>query len=410
MDASNTALGPVGASLQGEYLAPTAVRRWTTVASVMLACFVGQSFARFSFGLLLPAMKADLRISYGVAGWLGTINLAGYLIGTLSTSVASLRIPANRLLQLGALTATIGIVILATSTSTPALLVGMVLGGLGGAAAWVPAPSVTASVFPPDRRGIAMGITSAGIGTGIIISVLLTNLVRSRVSDQGEWRKIWWLEAFVGTIAVISTLTFLRPLNSGGAAPRLSALRSIPRWWAPTLAYVCFGFAYVLFATYVVAGLQAQSGFSSVEASFVFAAFGLGNMTGALGIGRLSDRIGRRHTMAASYILCGLMSALVIHGPKPLAYLFSCLFGIGMSGAVVSLAAHIGDHVSPHAFSAAFGAATAAFGVSQMIGPRVGGALIDRGWSFGPLFALGGIVWLIGAVLALCMPSSSHVE
>ena len=52
---------------------------------------MAQSFARFSFGLLLPAMKTDLRISYGLAGWLGTINLAGYLVGTILTSIVSMR-------------------------------------------------------------------------------------------------------------------------------------------------------------------------------------------------------------------------------------------------------------------------------------------------------------------------------
>ncbi len=404
-----SAANPTG-DAAAEFSHVTGFERWTTVASVMLACFVAQSFARFSFGLLLPAMKTDLRISYGLAGWLGTINLAGYLAGTVATSVASLRMTANRLVQIGAITSTVGIVILARSSSTPALLCGMVLGGLGGAAAWVPAPSVTASVFPPQRRGFAMGLTSAGIGAGIVVSVLITNAVRQVVDDQGEWRRVWWLEAAVGVVAVICALIFLRPIKTGGAAPKLSALRSIPRWWAPTLAYVCFGFAYVLFATYVVAGLQEQSGFSSVQATFVFAAFGLGNLSGALAVGRLSDRIGRRSTMAGSYALCAAMCTSVIHGPKPFAFVFAFLFGIGMAGSVVSLAAHIGDHVSPQAFSAAFGAATGAFGVSQMVGPRIGGALIDHGWSFGPLFALGGAVWLLGAVLALCMPTSVHVE
>ena len=53
-----------------------------TVTVVVLACFVAQSFARFTFGLLLPAMKKDLGISYGLAGWLGTINLAAYFVST----------------------------------------------------------------------------------------------------------------------------------------------------------------------------------------------------------------------------------------------------------------------------------------------------------------------------------------
>jgi predicted MFS family arabinose efflux permease len=378
--------------------------RWTTVVSVVLACFVGQSFARFSFGLLLPAMKADLRISYGLVGWLGTINLAGYLTGTIGTSIASLHVPANRLLQFGTVSATTGIIVLARSTSTPALLVGMVLGGLGGAASWVPAPSVTASVFPPHRRGFAMGITSGGIGTGIVVSVLLTNFVRSLANDQSVWRTIWWAEGAIGLIAIMCAFSFLKPLAATGSSPKLSALRTVPRWWSPTFSYVCFGFAYVLFATFVVAGLQAESGFTSIQATFVFAAFGLGNLVGALGVGRLSDRVGRRNTMVASYALCGLMSTLVIHGPKPLAFAFASLFGVGMSGSVVSLAAHIGDHVPPQSFGAAFGAVTAAFGVSQMVGPGIGGALIDNGWGFGRLFALGGIVWLIGSGAALFMP------
>jgi predicted MFS family arabinose efflux permease len=378
--------------------------RWSTVAAVMLACFVGQSFGRFSFGLLLPAMKADLRISYSLAGWLGTINLAGYLIGTVGTSIASLRIPAHRLLQFGATVATVGIGVLAISTSTPALLFGMILCGIGGAAAWVPAPSVAASVFPPERRGFAMGMTSGGIGTGIVLSVLLTNGIRAGASDQSLWRQIWLLEGLIGVTAIAATFAFLRPIPAGAAAPpRLSALTSLPRWWSPTFSYVCFGFAYVMFATFVVAALQERD-FTPVRATFVFAAFGAGNLTGALSVGRLSDQIGRRTTMAFCYLLCGAMCALIIHGPQLVAYPIALLFGLGMSGAVVSLAAHIGDHVSPQAFSAAFGAVTAVFGVSQMIGPRIGGGWLEAGMSFSTLFLIAAAVWTLGAVVALAMP------
>jgi predicted MFS family arabinose efflux permease len=355
-------------------------------------------------------MKADLRLSYGLAGWLGTINLTGYLIGTIATSVASLRVPTNRLMQFGCVTATLGIAVLARATTTPLLLTGMLLCGVGGAAAWVPAPSIAASVFPAERRGFAMGMTSGGIGTGIILAVVMTNGLRAIADNQSSWRQIWWAEAAIGLLAIAASFAFLRPITGTGAPPRLAAVRSIPRWWSPTIAYICFGFAYVLFATYVVAGLQEQSGFSSVQATFVFASFGAGNLTGAIAIGRLSDRIGRRTTMAGCYTLCGLMCALIIHGPKPLAFVVAFLFGLGMSGAVVSLAAHIGDHVSPQAFSAAFGFITAAFGVSQMIGPRIGGALIDSGWGFGQLFALGGVVWLLGAVAALLMPNARRTR
>jgi predicted MFS family arabinose efflux permease len=384
--------------------AGAARRRRLTVVAVMLACFTGQSFGRFSFGLLLPAMKADLSIGYDLAGWLGTINLAGYLVGTIATSVASLRVPAHRLLQIGTATATLGIGVLAVSTATPVLLLGMVLCGLGGAAAWVPAPQVAASVFPPERRGFAMGVTSGGIGLGIVLAVLLTNSTRAIAANDSLWRQIWLLEGLVGVLAIIATSAFLQPMVLANVAPpRLSALTGVPRWWSPTTAYVCFGFAYVMFATFVVAALQERS-FTPTNATFVFAAFGAGNVVGALSVGRLSDRIGRRTTMAACYALCGVACASIIHGPRAGSFVLAFAFGLGMAGAVVSLAAYIGDHVSPQAFSAAFGAVTALFGISQTIGPRIGGGWIEAGMSFSTLFFIAAAVWCTGAVAALAMP------
>jgi predicted MFS family arabinose efflux permease len=371
------------------------------VLAVMLACFAGQSFGRFTFGLLLPAMKADLNMSYGLAGWLGTINLFGYLVGTIATSILSLRVAANRLLQIGTVLATVGLIFLASSTSVPALLVGMVCVGFGGAAAWVPAPSVAASVFPTHRRGLAMGVTSGSIGTGIVIAVLLTNAIRTRADNPDIWRTIWWVEAAIGCVGIIATFAFLKPVPpQGSSPPKIGVLRQIPRWWSPTCAYICFGLAYVLFATFVVAGLQTESGFSSAKASFVFAAFGLGNLSGAFLIGRLSDVVGRRFTMTGCYLLCGLCSFTILIVPQPFTYALGWLFGLGMAGSVVSLAAHVGDHISPQAFSAAFGAITAAFGIAQMIGPRLGGRFIDEFGRFDLLFALGGAIWVVGAAFA----------
>jgi predicted MFS family arabinose efflux permease len=380
----------------------TARHRWTTVASVVLSCYVAQSFARFSFGLLLPAMKADLRISYGLAGWLGTINLAGYLVATILTSVLSMRIPAHRLVQFGTILSAAGIAILAATRSTPLLLLGMTLGGLGGAFAWIPAPSITASVFPPERRGFAMGMTSAGIGSGIVLAVILTNIVRHFGNDQGLWRPIWLIEALLSVVAIICSLIFLKPIPiQPGSPPKLSVLRQVPRWWAPTLAYTMFGVGYVMFVTYVVSMLVHDAGFAPSHASRVYAAMGAGNTIGALSIGRLSDKIGRRTTMVATFAIAAVACLLVLQGSEPLVTIVAFFFGVAMSGSVVSIAAYLGDHVRPQEFSAAFGAVTAAFGVAQTIGPRLGGWMRDRNGNFTAVFVLAAAAWAIGAMLSL---------
>ena len=44
------------------------------------------AFGRFSFGVLLPAVRDDLGISNTLAGFIGGTNVGFYLIGTLLVS------------------------------------------------------------------------------------------------------------------------------------------------------------------------------------------------------------------------------------------------------------------------------------------------------------------------------------
>ena len=371
------------------------------VSAVVLGCVVGQSFGRFSFGLLLPAVKKDLHVSYGLAGWLGTMNLGAYAVGTALTSVASVRIAAHRIMQTGIVLATFGIILLAIAPGTPILLVGMMFCGLGGAASWVPAPGISAAQFPPHRRGFAMGMTSAGIGIGIVLATVLTNVIRGIVDDPAAWREVWGVQAAIGVVVSIYAIRMIKPVAvAPGVPPKLSVLRRVPSWWAPTAAYACFGLGYVLYAVFVVAALVQDAGFSNSHATRVFAFYGTGSALGALTIGRLSDRIGRRTTMIGCYLAAALPCFTVLTGREPLVSLGALVFGMSMSGAVVSLAAHIGDNTRPQDFSAAFGVVTLCFGVAQTIGPRLGGWMADRNGNFKAVFILAGICWLAGGLFA----------
>ena len=353
-------------------------------------------------------MKKDLNVSYGLAGWLGTMNLGAYAVGTLLTSIASVRVPAHRIMQTGIAMATVGIATLTFAPNTPLLLVGMFCCGLGGAASWVPAPGIAASQFPPQKRGFAMGLCSAGIGIGIVMAVFLTNIVRAVLDDQEAWRQVWGVQAFIGLLVTFFAIRMINPVQiTPGAPPKLSVLRQVPNWWAPTAAYVFFGLGYVLFAVFVVAALVQDAGFSAQHASQVFAFFGLGSSLGALSVGKLSDRVGRRSTMIVSFAAASLPCFAVIAGAEPWVSLGGVLFGFSMSGAVVSIAAHIGDNTRPQDFSAAFGVVTLCFSVTQMIGPRLGGWMADRNGNFKAVFIVSAVCWLIGAVLATGMQRRS---
>ena len=49
-----------------------------------LGVTVSNSFARFAYALVLPAMRSELAWTYAQAGWLNTANGIGYLLGAVS--------------------------------------------------------------------------------------------------------------------------------------------------------------------------------------------------------------------------------------------------------------------------------------------------------------------------------------
>jgi len=51
--------------------------RFSVVAALSLGPAVSNSFARFAYALMLPAMRADLGLNYSQAGALNTANAIG---------------------------------------------------------------------------------------------------------------------------------------------------------------------------------------------------------------------------------------------------------------------------------------------------------------------------------------------
>ena len=113
--------------------------------------------------------------------------------------------------------------------------------------------------------------------------------------------------------------------------------------------------------------------------------------------------------MVATFTAATFACILVTRGTEPLVSIVTFVFGISMSGGIVSIAAYLGDHVRPQEFSAAFGAVTACFGFAQMIGPRLGGQMADRAGNFRGVFYLAAGCWATGAVLSLGLQRRSRM-
>ncbi len=370
------------------------------VTLVLLACCVAQGFGRFTFALLLPAVKSELLGSYGLAGFIGTMNVAAYLVGTLAMSVLSTRVNAVRLMVGGLASSSAGLLVLSAAHRPAVLVLGMALTGVGGALIYLPSPGVLAGVFPPEQRGLAIGLASIGIGGGIVFSSQLTNLVRWVTGDGSSWRPVWAIEGAIAVVTLVLAAVSLRvPVSPPSSPPRLTALRHVDRWWALAPGYVTYGLAYILVMSYVVAMLEQQAHFGHAHASAAFALIGLAVTGGGVLLGRASDRWGRRTTLVGGFVLASASTVLLLAQREPWVTVAVLGFGAAFAGNITIIAAYIGDHAPAHEFGPAFAAVTLGFGLAQAVGPQLGGWIIDHTGSFTPVFLLSAAVWAIGAAL-----------
>ena len=125
--------------------------------------------------------------------------------------------------------------------------------------------------------------------------------------------------------------------------------------------------------------------------------------------GKVSDVIGRKHTLAIVYLVHTAAFGLFALWPKPFGFTLSAvLFGLSAWSIPAIMAAACGDMLGPKTAPAALGFITLFFGIGQALGPGVAGALADAAGSFVPVFLLAaGVAFLGAAGSALLIPFSS---
>ena len=79
-------------------------KQWFILLGLLLGITVTNGFARFAYGLMLPAMQAQLDWNYAQAGWLNTVNALGYILGAIATLFLVQRFTSVRLFMFGLIT------------------------------------------------------------------------------------------------------------------------------------------------------------------------------------------------------------------------------------------------------------------------------------------------------------------
>lgn len=393
---------------------------WIIAATGMLCVFAGLGMGRFALGMLLPSMGSSLDFSYAQLGWVGTGNFIGYLAAVLVCGPLSARVGPRRLVGAALLLMASTMLLIARADAFPAILVLYALTGFGSGAVNVPVMGLVARWFASSMRGRASGFVVIGSGFAIILSGWLIPAVNRRVGAEG-WRTSWALlaAAIVAVAVVAVALLRDRPEDVGlgvlgrshavpasgseprPASPHFSSYRS-PAVWLLGAIYWLFGFTYVIYVTFFVTSLVKERGLPEGLAGSFWAVIGFLSLFSGPVFGTLSDRLGRRAGLAIVFSLQAV-AYLLVALPLPPAALHLSIFCFGIvAWAIPSIMlAAVSDQVGPEHALSAFGFITFVFGVGQIAGPVVAGALAERTGSFRSSFGLAGALAILAIALTL---------
>jgi EmrB/QacA subfamily drug resistance transporter len=169
----------------------------------------------FVVNVAFPAIGRDLNASLSAAEW----TVSGYVLATGVLPIAAGRlgdILGRRRIYLAGL-----LIFIATSLlcglaqNIEQLIVFRVLQGVGGATMMPGTLSIITQAFPPQQRGLAIGIWGGVSGLGLIAGPILGGLL----VNGDEWRWIFYVNLPVGAAALLLALLFV-PESRDESAPR----------------------------------------------------------------------------------------------------------------------------------------------------------------------------------------------
>jgi NNP family nitrate/nitrite transporter-like MFS transporter len=278
------------------------------------------------------------------------------------------------------------------------LLVGGFFLGVAGTTFAVGVPFVNAW-FPPERRGLAVGVFGAGMGGTAISALTTVNLF----TDAGS-KAPFLITAGVLAVYAVAAWLVLRDAP-GRTAPttsllsRLSANAKLPiTWQACALYAVTFG-GYVAFSVYLPAYLKTDYALTPADAANRMAGFVVVAVIMRPVGGWLSDRVGPVPVLAAGFgvVVLGAGAAathpLLEHVGTAAFLAMAAALGSG-SGATFALIAKVTD---PSRVGGVTGLVGAAGGLGGFVPPLVMGYVYGRTDSY----AIG--LWMLSATAALTL-------
>ncbi len=368
------------------------------------------------FGWMRATVSGAMSIMAGLGGLLGIV--AGRLTDKYGARV---------LIGGGALLCGLGYILASSMSSLWQfyLYFGFIV-GIGFAGAWTPV-NATISRWFPEKRVLALGITTGGISVGNMVVPPVAALF---ITAFG-WRFAYIMLAIILCITVIPALLVLGRKSLRGTGSQYhstgkvsavkeratvpvqardwtagEAAKTLQFWMLMILGYVtATGFYFLV--VHIVA-YATDRGIATTSAALILTVMGCFNILGKLVFPPLVDRIGSRFTLLLllamqAFALFSLIQATSLW----MFYLLGAVFGLGFSATSPIRTAIVAEFFGLKAVGLMIGLVEIAWATGAISGPYLAGYVFDVSGSYDIAFMAGGLFMVIGMMAAYFLRAPS---
>ncbi|MBO9452528.1 YbfB/YjiJ family MFS transporter [Tropicibacter sp. R16_0] len=381
----------------------TPSKPWLVLLGLALGVCVTNGFARFAYGLILPAMKSTQNWTYAEAGWLNTANALGYVLGSLFTVALIRRVGASRLFSAGVVLTAICLFATGLNASLLAQSVWRILAGVFGAGSFVAGGALAAALFQDDPKRNALSIAfyfGGGGGLGIVLCGATLPMMLDWLGPEA------WPWSWIG-IGLVSFA--ICPLSIwAGEAMRVPSApppgrRSVPisKMVGEICGYAGFGLGYIVYLTFLALWMQERS-YSATLIAGTWVLLGVCITLSPFAWRSVFARFANGVPLAMILTGIAIGSALPIFVPSAAGLMVSAvIFGLSVFMAPGAITNFTRQNMPQDSWGATISMFTVVFAVSQTVGPIGAGLIGDRTGDIGDSLLTASVLLMIGAVLAL---------
>jgi len=380
------------------------VDSWLVPALAGLAAtLLGLGLARFAYTPLIPALVADGWVGGAAAGWLGTVNMAGYVLGAMLAA----RLPGRTEMVLTGTMAAAGLSLVLCAVRVPDpwlfpwLSVWRLVAGFTGAVLMVRAAPAALALVPAPLRARATGVVFAGIGLGIALSGTAVPVLVALSGPAAAWLVLGAVGLALSVLAgpVWRAAGSARPATGAGVAARRTP-------WLLVVAYGTDGAGFLPHTLFLSDFVARGLGQGIAAGGTCWALFGAGAVVGPPVCAWIGGRIGFARAFAAALLVKAVAVALPLFSVGSTALGMSAVIVGLLTPGLVALGAGLAAEFTGGgpAQVRLWGRMVTALALAQLAGAAGFSWLFGVTGQYLPLFAVGAVILGLGAACALVSP------